>query len=317
MLDVDGSIGVALYPEHGGDASQLLQRADIAMYAAKRARLGVAVYQPSLDEHSRKRLILLGELRRAIDEGELLLYYQPQADMRTGRVNGVEALVRWQHPQHGLLGAGEFVPPAEQGGLIEPLTRWVMAAALAQCGRWQLEGLRLPVAVNVAAGCLLDPRFPDQVAQMLAERQVPAGLLTVEITESAIMTDPARAREILTRLGELGVRLLLDDFGTGYSSMAYLRALPVHQLKIDRCFVTQMHDEASDQAIVRAVLSLAGNLGLEVVADGVEDRGTWAALADLGCDTGQGELLGRPMPAEELAIWLAERPSPVASHVTR
>jgi EAL domain-containing protein (putative c-di-GMP-specific phosphodiesterase class I) len=190
-----------------------------------------------------------------------------------------------------------------------------MTAALAQCRRWQLAGLELPVAVNVATGCLLDPSFPDQVSQLLVDQQVPTRLLILEITESAIMTNPVRAREILDQLRELGVLLSLDDFGTGYSSMAFLRTLPVQQLKIDRCFVTQMRSEPSDQAIVRAVVGLADNLGLQVVAEGIEDQDTWADLADLGCTTGQGYHLARPMPAADLTVWLRQRSHPVASQI--
>jgi diguanylate cyclase (GGDEF)-like protein len=313
VLDVSASIGVAVCPDHGHDAGQLLQYADIAMYAAKRSNLGVAVYDPNLDEHSPRRLTLLSELRRAIDQGELVLHYQPKAEIASGRVAGVEALVRWQHPTHGLLGPSEFIPLAEQTEMIEPLTRHVMAEALAQCRRWQGHGLEVPVSVNVPARCLLDPGFPAEVAGVLAAQQVPARLLTLEIHEQAVMADPPRALEALSELRSLGVQLAMDDFGAGCSSMAYLQDLPLHELKIDRTFVTHMQAEASSKAIVRAVLELARNLDLHTVAEGVEDWDTWAALGALGCHTSQGFCLSKPLPADDLVAWLTRQSATAAA----
>jgi diguanylate cyclase len=233
-LDLDASIGIAVYPDHGGDAAELLQHADVAMYAAKQTHAGFIVYDPAVDQHSPRRLALLGGLRRALERDELVLHYQPKADLRSGQVLGVEALVRWQHPAHGLLGPGEFIPLAERTGLIHPLTRWVLDAALRQAGQWRRAGHHLSIAVNVSTRSLLDRDFPDQVADRLAAWQVPAGSLVLEVTESAVMADPALALDVLGRLHALGVGLALDDFGIGYSSMAYLKALPVDELKVDR-----------------------------------------------------------------------------------
>ena len=309
-LDLDASIGIAVYPEHRTDAAELLQHADVAMYMAKQAHVGFLVYDPTVDQHSPKRLALLGGLRRALERDELVLHYQPKADLGSGAVHSVEALVRWQHPDHGLLGPGEFIPLAERTGLIHPLTHWVLNAALDQAARWQRGGLRLSVAVNVSTRCLLDPAFPDQVAGQLATWQVPADLLVLEITESAVMADPARALDVLRGLHTLGVGLAVDDFGTGYSSMAYLKELPVDELKIDRSFVIQMAVSASDAVIVRSTIDLGHNLGLRVVAEGVETQHAWQQLSELGCDIAQGYYLGRPMPAADLEQQLRQVQAP-------
>jgi diguanylate cyclase (GGDEF)-like protein len=299
-LDLDASIGIAVYPEHGNDAAELLQHADVAMYVAKQAHLRFLVYDPAVDQHSPRRLALLGGLRRALELDELVLHYQPKADLRSGEIRSVEALVRWQHPDHGLLGPGEFIPLAERTGLIHPLTHWVLDAALDQAAQWQRAGLPLSVAVNISTRCLLDPAFPDQITGQLATRQIPPDRLVLEITESAVMADPARALEVLGRLHSLGVGLAVDDFGTGYSSMAYLKELPVDELKIDRSFVSQMATSPSDAVIVRSTIDLGHNLGLHVVAEGVETQHAWQELTALGCDMAQGYYLGRPMPAADL-----------------
>ncbi len=303
-LDVEASIGVALYPDHAADADELLQRADIAMYTAKQTHAGFVLFDPKLDQHSPRRLALLGELRRALEQQQLVLHYQPKADAHTGRVLGVEALVRWQHPEHGLVPPDEFIPLAERTGLIAPLTHYVMDAALRQCRAWQQAGHELSVAVNISARRLLDLAFPEEVAGLLAAWQVPARQLVLEITESTIMADPAHALEILGRLNTMGVQLSIDDFGTGYSSMAYLKTLPVHELKVDRSFVTQMTSNASDAVIVHSTVDLGRNLGLRVVAEGVEDQTTWHELAALGCDAIQGYHVSRPVPADDLTSWL-------------
>jgi diguanylate cyclase (GGDEF)-like protein/PAS domain S-box-containing protein len=313
-LDVDASIGVAAYPAHANGADELLQRADVAMYAAKAAHAGYTVYDPTLDQHSPRRLGLLGQLRRALAAGELVVHYQPKADVRSARVLGVEALVRWQHPEHGLLGPDEFIPLAETTGLIRPLTSYVLEAALRRCRAWLDAGSELSVAVNLSTRCLLDLALPDQIARLLEDTAVAPERLVLEITESAIMTDPTRALEILHRLHALGVQLAIDDFGTGYSSMAYLKSLPVHELKVDRSFVTHLRDSQSDAVIVRSTVDLGHNLGLRVVAEGVEDEATWQELATLGCDSVQGYYLARPMPAAELLAWLAAQPRPAAPH---
>jgi diguanylate cyclase (GGDEF)-like protein len=305
-LEVSGSIGVAVYPTNSADADELLKHADIAMYAAKHNQLGVALYQPSLDEHSTARLTVVSDLRHAIEHGELVLHYQPKAAAQSGTICGVEALARWQHPQRGLLGPNEFIPVAEESGLIEPLTQRVLSVALDQCRTWLARGWDLPVSVNVGAQCLHNPAFPQQVERMLSARQVPATMLTLEITESAIVADPTRATEVLRQLDEIGVCLSIDDFGTGYSSMAYLRTMRVHEMKLDRAFVTHICSDTGNNAIVRAMLDLAGTFELRVVAEGVEDGETWDALAELGCSVVQGFYLSKPLPARELEAWLGQ-----------
>jgi EAL domain-containing protein (putative c-di-GMP-specific phosphodiesterase class I) len=268
------------------------------------------VYETRLDQHSPRRLGLLGQVRRAIANGELVVFYQPKAEARTGRVTGFEALVRWQHPEYGLLGPDEFIPLAETTGLIRALTSYVLDAAVRECRTWLEAGHNLSVAVNVSARCLLDLSLPDEIARTLETHQVPAHRLVVEITESAIMNDPGRALEVLNRMYLLGIRLSIDDFGTGYSSMSYLKNLPVHELKVDRSFVTHMRRQQSERVIVRSTVDLAHNLGLQVVAEGVEDAETWQELDLLGCDTIQGYHLARPMSPSQLAAWLESRGNP-------
>jgi diguanylate cyclase (GGDEF)-like protein len=306
-LDVEASIGVAIYPEHANDPDELLQRADIAMYVAKDTHAGFVLFDPRQDQHSPRRLALLGELRRAIEHEQLLLHYQPKVDAHTGQVLGVEALVRWQHPTHGLIPPGEFIPLAERTGLIGALTHYVLDAALHQCRDWRRAGHELSVAVNVSARRLLDLTFPDEVAAALATWEVPARLLVVEITESTIMADPAHALEVLGRLNEMGVQLSIDDFGTGYSSMAYLKSLPVHELKVDRSFVSQMLRSSSDAVIVHSTVDLGRNLGLRVVAEGVEDSLTLEHLDLLGCHAAQGYHISRPVAADDLLVWLDQQ----------
>jgi diguanylate cyclase len=306
-LDVEASIGIALYPDHGSDADELLQRADIAMYAAKDTHAGFVLFDPTLDRHSPRKLALLGELRRAIEQGQLVLHYQPKVDAHSGMLLGVEALVRWQHPAHGLIPPAEFIPLAERTGLITPLTHYVLDAALHQCRDWRRAGHELAVAVNVSARRLLDLAFPDEVAATLATWEVPAELLIVEITESTLMADPTHALEVLGRLNQMGVGLSIDDFGTGYSSMAYLKSLPVHELKVDRSFVSHMTTNTSDAVIVRSTVDLGRNLGLRVVAEGVEDPATRDELDALGCDAIQGYYVSRPVPPDDLIRWLEQQ----------
>ena len=274
------------------------------MYSAKRARRGVTVYDAGLDETSAAQLSLVSELRHAIEHDELVLHYQPKANARTGAVCGVEALVRWQHPQRGLLGPHEFVPVAEDNGLIQPLTRWVLDTALAECGRRLAAGRELSMAVNIGADCLNDDAFPTRVVELLDRHVVPPHLLTLELTESAMVVNPTRAAAMMRELGEWGVRLSIDDFGTGYSSVSLLHELPVHEIKLDRSFVTDMHSNPDNNAMVRALLDLARTFKLDVVAEGIEDFDTWVELGSLGCDMVQGYYLGRPMPAADLDSWL-------------
>jgi diguanylate cyclase (GGDEF)-like protein len=303
-LQIEASVGIALYPEHGNDVHSLLQRADVAMYIAKEQPGGCEVYARERDDYSPDRLTLLTELRRAIDNGELVLHYQPKADLRTGDVTSVEALVRWSHPVRGLIPPDEFIPLAQKTGVIVPLTFFVLNEALRQARTWQLEGLDLCVGVNLSARNLLDVSLPDTVGELLNRWEVPPSLLELEITESTILADPIRAMHVLSRLSGMGVRLAIDDFGTGYSSLAYLKRLPVDELKIDKSFVQGMEEDDNDAVIVRSTIDLGRNLGLRVVAEGVETAEAWRQLAALGCDIAQGYYLSRPVSASDLASWL-------------
>ena len=298
-LVVDVTAGVSLHPQDAADASAMLQHADVAMYVAKSSHRGISLYDPAADMNSPARLRLLAELARAIDNDELVLHYQPKCDL-TGAVRGMEALVRWQHPEHGLLPPVEFVPVAERTGLIHPLTDFVIDRAVGQAAEWSAHGRAMPVAVNVSTRSLLDPGFADRVLAALSAHRLPAMLLGLEITETTIMEDPDRAHAVLTRLADQGVRLSIDDFGTGYSSLAYLKNLPVHELKIDRSFVAGMVGNPRDRVIVDSTVALGRRLGLDVVAEGVEDEATRAALEDLGCELAQGYLFSRPGPAGDL-----------------
>jgi diguanylate cyclase (GGDEF)-like protein len=312
-LEVEASLGVALYPDHGSDVGVLLQRADVAMYVAKVKKSGCEVYATEIDSYSPERLVLLGELRQAIANDELVLHYQPVVDMSTGRVTGAEALVRWAHPTHGLMQPDEFIPLAESTELIGPLTSWVLDHALSQCRDWQESGLDLTVAVNLSARNLHHADFPNQVAHLLTKWTVPASRLELEITESAVMADPTRAMTVLSQLEALGISLAIDDFGTGYSSLSYLSRLPVANIKIDKSFVMNMVKNANDAVIVHSTIDLGRNLGLRVIAEGVETEEAWRKLADLGCDLGQGYLLRRPVPADQFSVWLDARETKRAS----
>ena len=312
-LDVEASIGVVLSGEHGTDAETLLQRADIAMYLAKQRNLGVASYDPGLDSHSPERLSLLGDLRRALHNDELLLQYQPKVSLRTGEVIGVEALVRWNHPERGLLAPDSFIPLAENTGLIGPLTHRVLDLALAQVRRWSDQGQALQVAVNLSARNLLDDRLDTTVAQLLSRHGVASELLKLEVTESAIMTDPVRASELLLRLHRQGVAISIDDFGAGYTSLAQLKNLPISELKVDRSFVTTMESDASDSLIVRSIIELSHSLGLVAVAEGVESPEILDSLTAFGCDVAQGYHLSRPLPADEYDAWLRTWPGFLAT----
>jgi diguanylate cyclase (GGDEF)-like protein len=299
-LEVDGSIGIACFPMHGTSVEQLNQRADIAMYAAKESGRGHVMFEPELDRFNPRRLALAGALRSAIAEGEIILYFQPKADLRTGRIVGVEALARWQHPELGLIGPTEFVPIAEQTGLIGPLTSHVLDEALRQVREWADAGLDLDVAVNLSARSFLDAQLAVEIPRLLERRGVEATRLELEITESMLMLDPGRAKATLDRLSAIGLSLSVDDFGTGYSSLASLKRLPVDGIKIDKSFVMDMAHDASDAAIVHSTIGLAHNLGLRVVAEGVENQESWRVLRDQGCDLAQGFHVSRPLPGPEL-----------------
>jgi diguanylate cyclase (GGDEF)-like protein len=309
-IDIAASLGISLYPDPCSDASGLLRCADIAMYVAKRTGNGYVLYSPDQEHISRSDLSLKSELREAIHSDQLSLYYQPQIDHQKQRVVGIEALVRWNHPQHGFLMPDKFIPLAEDAGLIGPLTHWVLQTALTQLRVLQRSGHDLTIAVNLSARNLHDMGLPASIRALLVETGVAPKKLTLEITESAVMANPGDALSILTELDRMGVTLAIDDFGTGYSSLAYLKRLPVDELKIDKSFVTGMEDDENDAMIVRSTIDLAHNLGLKVVAEGVETRDVWDALGRLGCDSSQGYLMGRPMPVEQLEAWLQEAAPP-------
>jgi diguanylate cyclase (GGDEF)-like protein len=304
LLDVGTSIGIAHYPEHGQDAQTLVRNADIAMYAAKRNKTGFAIYDPHYDTSQQEHLSLLGELRRAVERNELRLYYQPKVSMHSSNISAVEALIRWEHPVRGLVPPGMFVPFAEHTGYIKLLTRWVMREAVRQCGQWLRDGLRLQVSVNISARDLMNRELPGEVAGLLEEHGVPPALLCLEITESGFMEDPGNAQKVLDRLAELGVRLSIDDYGTGYSSLSYIMKLPVQELKIDRSFISRMGIDEEISTIVRSTIDLGHNLGLKVVAEGVEDASVWNMLRTLGCDDAQGFFMSKPLAPDLLALWI-------------
>ncbi len=303
-LDVEASIGIALHPLHASDFEELMQRADVAMYRAKAKLSGYEVYVPSEDESDATKLKLASELRQAPLRNELVMHYQPKADLRTGRIVGAEALMRWRHPRHGVMMPDRFIPLAERSGLIRSLTLFAARTALAQARTWREAGIELTVSVNLSTRDLIDVSLPDEIGALLEEARVPPHLLELEITESVIMADPMRARGVVARLREMGVKVAIDDFGLGYSSLGYLKNLPVNDLKIDKSFVINMMDDQGDAVIVQSTIDLAHNLGLTVIAEGVESDETWRRLRTLGCDVAQGWLIGRPLPAADFATWL-------------
>jgi diguanylate cyclase len=304
-MQVRASIGVAEFPLDGDNLTALLRRADIAMYEAKRRRSGAERYLPALDRHTRDRLQVAQDIADAIDGGQLVLHYQPRCDVRTGEIAGVEALVRWQHPKRGLLMPDAFLEQVERSGLMARLSATVLAMAARQAREWRDAGLELAVAVNLSVSDLLDESLPHRIAALLQEHGLPAGALDVEVTESLLLTDPDRARRTLAELRAIGITVAIDDYGTGYSSPALLRDLPADQLKIDRSFIADMGADARIAAIVRSTVELARALGLEVVAEGVEDADALARLAEMGCDWAQGYHFSRPLPPGELAAWVA------------
>jgi len=308
-VHIGASIGVALAPGQGSEAAVLLRHADVAMYVAKRGGSGYAVYDPQHDGYNAGSLMREAELRQALEADGLVLHYQPLVDLRTGHATGVEALVRWAHPTHGLLAPDQFIPLAEQTGLIVPLTRWVLEHALAQQAAWTRAGQPLAVAVNLSVRTLHDEHLPDTLAWLLRRHAIVPERVTLEITESVLMADPAQAQAVLTRLSALGVRVAIDDFGTGYSSLAYLKQLPVDAVKIDQSFVRSMDGTATkDTAIVRSIVELGHNLGLAVVAEGVEEAGALAQVRALGGDVAQGYYVSRPLPLPALDRWLESSP---------
>jgi diguanylate cyclase (GGDEF)-like protein len=304
-LEVGGSIGIAVAPEHGDDGAVLLRRADVAMFVAKGSSAGWAVFEPSLDSTAPHGLAMLAELRQALHDEDLRVYVQPKAVMTSREIESVEALVRWPHRERGLVFPGDFIPLAERSGLIRPLTSFVLRTSVAAAAEWARGGHPVGIAVNLSPRTLLDPDLTTEIEQLLTHHRLRPDLLTLEITEGSLMSDATRTTTALARLNELGVRLSIDDFGTGYSSLSYLKRLPVQEIKIDRSFVAQLVSDDNDAAIVRSVIDLGTNLLLDVVAEGVEDEATWLRLAELGCDLAQGYHLGRPMPIENFAEWLS------------
>ena len=302
-LDVHASIGIACFPEHGDDVDTLIQRGDVAMYMAKTAHTQVESYSSESDPYSKDRLALVAQLREALTRREFVMHYQPQIDLATGRLGGVEALVRWEHPVRGLMYPDTFIPLAELIGLIPRITEETLRLAIAQGADWRLRGLDMVVAVNVSSRDLHDRDLPTRIAKLLREHELPADRLMIEITESMLMVDPERAREILQELSNAGIRIAVDDFGTGYSSLAYLKRLPIDKIKIDRSFVMGMVEDESDRHIVASTVDLGHNLGLQTVAEGVEDRDAYEHLARMGCDQAQGYHMSRPLTAEKLEAW--------------
>jgi diguanylate cyclase (GGDEF)-like protein len=314
-IEVGASIGIALSPDHGGDADALMRRAEVAMYVAKAARDPLSVYSVEHDHYTKDRLTLITDLRRAIDAGEITLAYQPKLDLARLAVVGLEALARWDHPERGPVPPDVFVPLAEHTGLIRRLTPYVLNLALEQCREWGNAGLDLPVAVNLSARDLLDPGLPNLVAEVLRRHDLDPGSLVLELTEGSVMDRPAMAEEILDHLASMGVALAIDDFGTGYSSLAYLQRLPMRELKIDRSFVMGMRTNEGDAAIVHSTIDLGHNLGLIVVAEGVEDAESLERLAEMGCDIAQGYHVARPMPPDQIEGWLRSSGSSVGDRM--
>ena len=314
-LDIGASVGVAVAPVHATQADQLLSRADVAMYTAKGSLTGLSVFSAEHERDGAGRLALMSDLRRAVDEGELVLYYQPQIDLRTGAMTSVEALVRWMHPKRGLVGPDEFIPLAERTGLIKRLTRTVLTEAIRQARAWELAGLRVPIAVNLSMRNIHDPQLPQTIAQLLQRWDARPDLLRLEMTETVLAADPQRALQTMDSLRAMGVHIALDDFGIGYSSLAYLNRLPLDEIKIDKSFVIGMIDDESSATIVRATVDLGHGLGYGVVAEGVENAETRQRLSALGCDAIQGFLVARPMPADQTAEWIGKAGLPTVATI--
>ncbi len=298
-LGIGASVGISRFPDDGEDVHDMLRRADVAMYSAKEDHTGWKVYENRLDRYSLRRFTVLNEFRRALDQEQFVLHYQPVVEIDGSRVRGAEALVRWEHPDLGMVPPNDFIPIAEQTGLIGSLTHYVLERAVAECKRWRSDGRELSVAVNLSVRDLLDLDLPGQVASVLTAHSLPAEALHLEITESMIMSDPDRALETVQHLRDLGVRISVDDFGTGYSSLANLKRLPISELKIDRSFISSLPHDESDLIIVGSTINLGHDLRLNVIAEGVEDEITLKRLANLGCDLAQGYYFGRPLPSQE------------------
>jgi diguanylate cyclase (GGDEF)-like protein len=306
-LDVSGSIGVAFYPDHASDADTLLRHADVAMYASKEAGTAFEVYDEMIDTHKPELVRLVSQVRQAIDDGEFRMYLQPKIRLADGRVAGAEALIRWHHPTLGRLAPADFIPMVEKTVLLQPLTHWALNDVLRTWRRWSDDGIRIPVAVNVSPRTLLDQDLPEVVGHLLERWGVPARFLRLELTENFLVADSGRSDAVLNGLSQVGVGLSIDDFGTGFSSLSYLKRLPIEEIKIDRSFVSHMLERVDDFTIVRATVELGRNLGLRVVAEGVQDRETFDRLGDFGCDEAQGFYISKPLEPEEFWSWLSLR----------
>ncbi|MEY4764806.1 MAG: hypothetical protein RI907_1479 [Pseudomonadota bacterium] len=310
-VDLGAGIGIAVCPEHAIDDATLMRRAELAMHHAKQAQTGHTVFRPEMDVKSDAALSLLGELRQAVEQREFRLFLQPKVSLRTGQLVGAEALIRWAHPERGMVPPGLFIPFAEQSGFIRQITAWLLGESMRVWRACTDQGLTLQMSINLSARDLIDTELPARVGKLLQQHGVPASAMCLEITESAIMDDPNRAQQTLGLLYDMGLQMSIDDFGTGYSSLAYLKRLPVHELKIDRSFVMNMHRDAQDAKIVRSVVDLAHNLGLKVTAEGLEEAAAWPLLGQLGCDIAQGYWIAKPMPADQLPAWAAAWAAPV------
>lgn len=306
QLEISASIGIVLYPDHGSDSDTLMRRADMTMSIAKKSDPGYTFYDPKFDFYSPRRLMLLGELRQAINNNDMQLYYQPKISMKTKSVTGLEALVRWHHPKHGYIYPDEFIPLAERSGLIKPLSMWVLRQAPKQWAEWYKDGIDVAIAVNLSVRDLFDVQIPEKLDSILKEYHMPAARLVLEITESAMMEDPDQSKSILMTLSQMGIKLAIDDFGTGYSSLAYLKNLPVDEIKIDKSFVLDMDNDNDDATIVRSTINLGHTLGLSVVAEGVENQTILDMLTSLECDYAQGYYMSRPKSADDIKTWLLE-----------
>jgi predicted signal transduction protein with EAL and GGDEF domain len=309
-LGIDASIGISRFPIDGEDVHDMLRRADVAMYSAKENHASYKMYETALDRYSLRRFTVLNDFRRALEDEQFVLHYQPVVAINGTEVRGAEALVRWDHPQLGMVPPNDFIPIAEQSGLIGPLTHYVLERAVAECKRWRSEGRPLSVSVNLSVRDLLDLELPGHVASILTAHDLSPEALHLEITESMIMSDPDRALETVTRLRELGVCISVDDFGTGYSSLANLKRLPINELKIDRSFISSLPHDESDEIIVGSTINLGHDLRLKVVAEGVEDEITLKRLEKLGCDLAQGYYFGRPLPSQEFVVMVDRLSAP-------
>ncbi|TPQ28735.1 putative bifunctional diguanylate cyclase/phosphodiesterase [Methylomonas koyamae] len=305
-LAIHTNIGIVNFPEHGDDVDTLVQKAGVALFMAAKSHEGYTIYAPSYDDHSPRRLTLMSELRQAIEKEQLMIYYQPKVSIQTGKIYGVEGLVRWAHPKHGFIAPDEFIPMAERTRVIKHLTLWMLKRAFRDCAEWRRQGLELVVSVNLSTKDLHDPDLPDVMAGVAAAANIKPAWMMLEITESSIMNDPERAMETILRLHEMGYKLSIDDFGTGYSSLAYLKKMPLSELKIDKSFVYDLLKSDNDAVIVKATINLAHNLGLQVVAEGVETGEVLDRLASYRCDIAQGYWFSKPKPFHEFNTWLQQ-----------